>query len=185
MVIVEKIAWRELPINTVIALWAPDTVLFCFHFVWVVQWGLHFTYYLTVMMWHYSLLVSIASKCNINDFDWALRSVLVFLVCCGHKVLEFVVLLLLHMYTLINTCNMYFEVSVPHRFYTYWYQFCVAVADLSSCALFIFKCRTCTLKWQSRACPYSVVPKAIFPGTWLAHCAFSLSFMACTLGSQW
>lgn len=49
------------------------------------------------MLCHCSaLLVSAASKFNIKDFDQALRSVLVFLVNCGHKVVGFVVLLLLH-----------------------------------------------------------------------------------------
>lgn len=71
------------------------------------------------MLCHYSALVSIVSKFNVKDFDQALRSVLVFLVSHGHKVLEFVVPVLLHMHTLINTCNGSSEVSVPHRVYIY------------------------------------------------------------------
>lgn len=58
------------------------------------------------MLCHYSaLLVSVVSKFDIKDFDQALGSVLVLLVSYEHEVLGFVVLELLHMYTLINTCN--------------------------------------------------------------------------------
>lgn len=63
--------------------------------------------------------VGVNCKFNIKDFQQALRSVIVFLVSHGHQVLEFVVLVLLHMYTLIKTRNGSSEVSEPYRFYVY------------------------------------------------------------------